>query len=650
MAAASVNPIVLPGKQQLKSLNRSPKFLRHGYNVKGNAAKRKSAVELLQESKAFYVKSEQVLDSKQELKHTEHLQVSSNSSYDTLLRHPIRTSGGQQQQQQHGVHGEHSADPTTLTVTMSPVTSMTVQRVPDPQTHVVSQHQRSASHGVESKFLTVTLLGSAQLHNHKSGVHAVSEIVPTRHRAVITRVAGTTTNVTSTRASVGSSNPSHHRTVLSESYVQQPKTSTPTNRSPRPPHVRSKTQPESNACPPSSAFLTAQYRRSLSERDNVHPSSDDIQMKLRRLLNTDSKENLSVSNGNSDGPVVDRKNTQNDRCRQTGNSEIVDAASTAFIKPRHQQEGNYCIHKSMPDLSPLQLGQQSQRRRSNDSNDSMSVKAPKSADIKPPSWTTSDYVSRSPSSRHKPCFPSGRPMDKDGHGYVDVCTRLHQKEQQLPVSSRCPVRNERNSLDEDGDEVDADDDDDDVAGAEMIGNLVTPGVHRRPIFRSKSDISHRYSKSGTDLSSTGSPSKRGSRYGVELERFFDTMGLDSSVLYVLSTPTSEQCSSPVFFASVSTSPSSNSSSAGKCCCNGNVGTGSEVDGDRAMNRPCQNGDEGNSKDGLNNVSLMQHGPVETSIVERNARVIKWLFNCRKVSQGSMRASSALVGWMKSQDP
>lgn len=40
------------------------------------SGKRKSAVELLQESKAFYVKSETVLDRKQELKNSGHLQVS----------------------------------------------------------------------------------------------------------------------------------------------------------------------------------------------------------------------------------------------------------------------------------------------------------------------------------------------------------------------------------------------------------------------------------------------------------------------------------------------------------------------------------------------------------------------------------------------
>lgn len=58
-------------------------------NLKSNAAKRKSAVELLQESKAFYVKSEQVLDSKQELKHSEHLQVTANPNFDVLLKTPV---------------------------------------------------------------------------------------------------------------------------------------------------------------------------------------------------------------------------------------------------------------------------------------------------------------------------------------------------------------------------------------------------------------------------------------------------------------------------------------------------------------------------------------------------------------------------------
>jgi hypothetical protein len=55
-------------------------------------AKRKSAVELLQESKAFYVKSEHVLDKKQELKNSGHLHVTS-PAVDLFLRAPANGCG-----------------------------------------------------------------------------------------------------------------------------------------------------------------------------------------------------------------------------------------------------------------------------------------------------------------------------------------------------------------------------------------------------------------------------------------------------------------------------------------------------------------------------------------------------------------------------
>jgi hypothetical protein len=46
-------------------------------------------VELLQESKAFYVKSETVLDRKQELKNSGHLQVTSSAVDTVFLRGPL---------------------------------------------------------------------------------------------------------------------------------------------------------------------------------------------------------------------------------------------------------------------------------------------------------------------------------------------------------------------------------------------------------------------------------------------------------------------------------------------------------------------------------------------------------------------------------
>jgi len=46
------------------------------------------------------------------------------------------------------------------------------------------------------------------------------------------------------------------------------------------------------------------------------------------------------------------------------------------------------------------------------------------------------------------------------------------------------------------------------------------------------------------------------------------------------------------------------------------------------------------KDGITNKDLLLHGPIETSIVERNARVIKWLFNCRKIQSSNVGNAAA----------
>ncbi|XP_015600742.1 uncharacterized protein LOC107270328 isoform X2 [Cephus cinctus] len=65
------------GYWDMQARHPAPPYVRnhHRHHV-DQTGKRKSAVELLQESKAFYVKSETVLDRKQELKNSGHLQVS----------------------------------------------------------------------------------------------------------------------------------------------------------------------------------------------------------------------------------------------------------------------------------------------------------------------------------------------------------------------------------------------------------------------------------------------------------------------------------------------------------------------------------------------------------------------------------------------
>lgn len=68
--------------QPLKTLNRGPNFIYT--NRSAIIAKRKSAVELLQETKALYVKSETVLDRKQELRSSGHFTHAPSFKYASL--------------------------------------------------------------------------------------------------------------------------------------------------------------------------------------------------------------------------------------------------------------------------------------------------------------------------------------------------------------------------------------------------------------------------------------------------------------------------------------------------------------------------------------------------------------------------------------
>ncbi|GAB6026627.1 hypothetical protein CHUAL_013033 [Chamberlinius hualienensis] len=538
--ATSVNSFYAscPPKQPLKTVNRSPKFLRNAYNSKGNAAKRKSAVELLQESKAYYVKSEHVLDSKQELKHTEHLQVTSSypSSYNTRLRNPHRPlSGG------------------------SDVSSSCQQVATSPLS------QQSQVIGIEQKMLAVTI--------SYNGNNATS---CQRQKAFQSGKFNTVGPSSLTRTQSATSK--NGTNIIHENVVN--------GKSPRSPHLRSKTQPEVTL-----RSHVHDYRRSHSELEH----SNDIQMKLRKLLNTDSKENLSVR------PETVSNGEDNENHHEPETAE-------PFIQARHQQDlGNYCIHKSMPDLSAgrsytiKNVANHCDVEGENNSSDESFILAAKSVDLRPSSsWTTSDYASRSPSSRKE----------------IDENHTFNNNNDSYEGSQE----NGASGMD-----------------LQSMTTMSSPDgtAKRRPILRSKSDISHRYSKSGTDLSQTGSsPKKSNTKAGAELERFFDTFGLDSSALAMLQSLASDT-GSVIFFDSVSTESSSGLAAGGR-----HRGSDDEeedqTDGGEHVNGTAAK--QRNSVVGITNKDLLLHGPLETSIVERNARVIKWLYNCRKLN--SNRRDSA----------
>lgn len=585
------------------------------------------------------MKSEQVLDSKQEFKHSEHLQVSSNPNYNNLLRHPLRSSFGWEAQ-----HSSSSSSSTTHP-----------HRKSDPQ-----------ALGIDSKQLTVTVFGSSP-RLQKTTSNGDSFKLPSQVKiSVVSKTAEPFLtkvpqgNVISTFGSgscaankdslfvVSSSShlsseshqtslaPPPHQSLLNHQQCQSSTRAKVGSQSKltRSPHLRSKTHPEV----PFQPARPHEYRRSHSERDN----SDDIQMKLRRLLNTDSKENLnsSLHSETISISVCNNKNGDQDTQEVSVNTALriigdLGLSMTkreccnhnnveAVLKPRHQQEGNYCIHKSMPDLSRKMSS--GHRSATQESQENVPPHLSKNANLVSPKTKKLDYVSYSLTS-HKKCLSDDNVNDEvfDNHSKVSEI-----------ADSDFSVAATHDRLSEGGFGPDG----------------LIAGIRHRPIFRSKSDISHRYSKSGTDLSKNMSP-KRNSRAGAELERFFDTMGLDSSVLYILNTPPSDD-GSPVFFNSISTGSSSNN-------CRGGGGGFSEYrkdsdheDDDRSDEEVVVGGGSsrlvtGCSKDGISSKDLLKYGPVETSIVERNARVIKWLFNCRKVRNTDDRCNESTTGGLMNPD-
>ncbi|CAN8002116.1 unnamed protein product, partial [Ixodes hexagonus] len=114
----------------------------------------------------------------------------------------------------------------------------------------------------------------------------------------------------------------------------------------------------------------------------------------------------------------------------------------------------------------------------------------------------------------------------------------------------------------------------------------------RPVLRSKSDVAHR---SQPELASLRPVP----------ERFFESLGLDASAWRLLLSPPSPSTASR-FFDSVS---SVDSAVGGRCS---SLGSGD---------------DDAGSFGGL----LHRADHAQTSIVEKNARVIKWLCNCRRAA-------------------
>ncbi|XP_035233072.1 uncharacterized protein LOC118204883 [Stegodyphus dumicola] len=296
----------------------------------------------------------------------------------------------------------------------------------------------------------------------------------------------------------------------------------------------------------------------------------DIESQLKQLITSGSRENIAVAQetivsgtAHTEAQLVSKtmKSSEIPKVRR-GYSDPV--RKSCWIPSDVSPEADVCIHKSMPDLSPSPCSAQvpSSSLSSGDSSDLLITEHTENARYFIP--------------EHK---LSGKNI---------AVIKKTEKEDDVFDSYKEPRRFSN--------------------GTGMLH--LTPyysasnQLQRRPVSRSKSDVSHRYSKRCSEYF----PKRTNNYTSAEIERFFDTMGLDTNAWRHITSP-SLVSSPPCFFESVSS-----------------------VDSNEARSSVCSDDSAPEiQREGLRNQDLRGHGHLETSIVEKNARVIKWLYNCRKAT-------------------
>ena len=340
------------------------------------------------------------------------------------------------------------------------------------------------------------------------------------------------------------------------------------------PRPRAKTQPVGDPF-----NRSGDLRRSLSH--GPADKGDDVQMKLRKLLAVGSKEKLY--------PESPTKKSVPDLLA-TG--EVSTGTGTFRAEPV-----KVTVHKSLPDLfkTSSSVGKEispedEKRRPSCPSALSTEKESKKKILPQPPK----------PASRSPPPVPprkskeTPRPLPTPPKTAPEVPKRniVKQSPPRLPprkVSTTSEVVHifahppaveicRRNS-----------DSDASAAGG-------SEDMRRRPILRSKSDVTHERCLLGQkDDEESGS---RTSLNKEDLENFFESMGLDRTTYHEIMSPENE--TSPLYF---------------------DVGSS-----DDSIPRRCSSDEDGQQPQ----EASMRSG--EPSIVEKNARIIKWLFTCQRAQK------------------
>ncbi|XP_060814756.1 uncharacterized protein LOC132906504 isoform X2 [Bombus pascuorum] len=584
----------------------APPYVRNHQRHTDHTGKRKSAVELLQETKAFYVKSETVLDRKQELKNSGHLQVSQLSAPSAPLR-LLRKCGN------------------TSTCSMQPTSPSQLPPAPmTPPCCWASCHEQDRPDGILSPQQTLP-----PALPPKS-----PRLVPVPQRRTISGPPSSTG---------GDQLQTKLRRLLN-------------------------TDSKENVFFPDSPTQTIIQANGIPQEEKFRYSPGSLSPNLRE----EDRIKLGVIH-------IVRVRAKIDHCSQDvrfkfgrSNSHSHTSGRTGRKSTSSQSVENTVCHKSLPDLHTSTRRRASLSPRASTKSSKPSGHHQSSSNC-PDCETSSDYSEHS-FKRDSVCYRSSRHIRRSlGSGGGDASSVLSAggRTQKSSGSSKlshgatardsggssghCTPRSEPppviqdcwSHIRRDSGASTQHSTEKDRSRRGSYANGTPPSVVRRyspdsessnsqtdysptcnsrfsdgwkegrgrPILRSKSDISDRYWRQ--DNGRSNKVPARPPRSITQLENFFDCLGLDSENYQRITKPDSNS-SSPVFFDSVSSVDSA-------------LGLYSWV-GNNQTNQSSQ-WQNNDCSVGMGNDDSNQRVNDPPSIVERNARIIKWLCQCRKVQFG-----------------
>ncbi|XP_046386267.1 actin cytoskeleton-regulatory complex protein pan1-like [Ischnura elegans] len=716
-------------KAPLRTINRGPSFLRS--SGRSANAKRKSAVELLAESKAFYVKSEKVLDSKQELRNSGHLQVAPTSAAHALsglLSSAARPASAPKPSAQPsavpapvslhccgpragmgcrvkgGCGGQQQVPPGVVPPpsSFSPPSPPRVGTQPGVNTTAMLTMVMISSEGGRGFPPTPSppsspppvlppksprLSSSAPSGEGRgSAVYYPTVPFPPTHCTRRTRAGDSISGTANRRSTPGSGSHSEDvtmqlRRLLMPTVSREEEEAAEAER--RSAHAAAAQAAAEEAAAQAAAEAAADRSQQQQQRRRRHmrrPSgaATPPPRYYRRLVDCedDGDEEDNVGEDDSDEEDDDTHTGSHSR-RSSGNDRFdtrtvagQDASYSLRRRPRAPAL-NSVVHKSLPDLStPRKSPRNSDGRESKRSEGYTRPATPVDIPDEVFRQSSGEWVEDGWAMGPMPTIPpprrysGGGGSGSGGGGGGSSGGRCHccngrgdgsgggggRVRQRSTPSEKSMVRPPAPALDSDDDSLDNSDDDMGMAvQRRRLSARVSPPPRHRPILRSKSDISHRYSRpanSGINSPYPPAPSSSSApgpelpvtpirrrplppppiqqqqpcyspppppmtpRSSADLERFFDRLGLGNENSSPSAPSSPCPSSPPVFFDSVSSVDS----------WPGNGGVG----------MPRESGESGGG--GGRWREAMPPGS-EPSIVERNARIIKWLCNCRKAQLG-----------------